>query len=384
MVEPIVQNATASVRPTVALRPAAVLLGVAVAALAALPALAEDWNPRLAAEYLDGRQKEWFAWPPAKAPGGPCVSCHTGATYLLARPVLRRALGEREPTTYEVGLARALRARLEKKDPKELFPAFATEPRASQAIGVEAVFSALFLTLEQPRSLRLSPSAEQAFERLWSLQIREGKAKGAWSWFDFNLDPWETPDSGFYGAALAALAAGSAPAEYRERAEVKQRVAELVAYLAREQQAQPLHNRLILLWASAKLPSALDRPARQTIIEDARRKQQPDGSWTLDGLGPWKEHAGAPSSTGGSSYATAVAALALEKAGVPTSDPGLTRALDWLRSHQDRTSGSWMAESMNKRYEPGSMQLRFMQDAATAFSVLALLEADTASGPAHP
>jgi hypothetical protein len=31
----------------------------------------------------------------------PCVSCHTGMTYLLARPVLRRALHESEPTTFE-------------------------------------------------------------------------------------------------------------------------------------------------------------------------------------------------------------------------------------------------------------------------------------------
>ena len=53
-----------------------------------------DWSPRLAAEYLEGRQKEWFAWPAAKAPGGPCISCHTGMTYLLARPALRKALGE--------------------------------------------------------------------------------------------------------------------------------------------------------------------------------------------------------------------------------------------------------------------------------------------------
>ena len=65
--------------------------------LTALPGLAGDWNPKLAAQYLDSRQKEWFDWGPAKRTGGPCISCHTGATYLLARPALRRALGETEP-----------------------------------------------------------------------------------------------------------------------------------------------------------------------------------------------------------------------------------------------------------------------------------------------
>jgi hypothetical protein len=32
--------------------------------LASMPAFC-DWNPQLAANYLDGRQKEWFAWPRA-------------------------------------------------------------------------------------------------------------------------------------------------------------------------------------------------------------------------------------------------------------------------------------------------------------------------------
>ena len=58
------------------------------------PLAGADWNPRLAAQYLDSRQKEWFAWPRANAGAKPCVSCHTGVTYLLARPALREALGE--------------------------------------------------------------------------------------------------------------------------------------------------------------------------------------------------------------------------------------------------------------------------------------------------
>src|SRR5437899_9389840 len=116
---------------------------IAVIILAAVPCY---WSPRLAAEYLDSRQKEWFAWPAAKSTGGPCVSCHTGLTYLLARPRLRRALGESEPTSYERGLLDGLRARVEKKSPSELSPG-AKEVFASQRFGVEAIFSALFLAL---------------------------------------------------------------------------------------------------------------------------------------------------------------------------------------------------------------------------------------------
>src|SRR5215467_1705042 len=80
-----------------------------VLALAA-QAWAADWNPKLAAEYLDGRQKDWFAWKQAQSASGPCVSCHTGLTYLLARPALRRVLREKEPTVYETGLLNRLRS----------------------------------------------------------------------------------------------------------------------------------------------------------------------------------------------------------------------------------------------------------------------------------
>src|SRR5215471_16514504 len=84
---------------------------------AAVPALAADWNPRLAAQYLDNRQKEWFDWPTANSNAKPCISCHTGMTYLLARPALRRALGEESPTTYETGLLASLRSRVDKREP---------------------------------------------------------------------------------------------------------------------------------------------------------------------------------------------------------------------------------------------------------------------------
>src|SRR5260370_34343766 len=190
---------------------------IAVVAVAVLPGLCGDWSPRLAAEYLDSRQKEWFAWPAAKAPGGTCLSCHTGMTYLFARPALRRALGESRPTSYETGLLDALRARVDKKEAKELFPAFAKEPVASQAVGVESILSALFLATDD--------AGRQAFERMWSLQNQDGKAKGAWAWFSLKLDPWEMPDSQFFGASLAALATGTTPAQYRNRPQIREKIA---------------------------------------------------------------------------------------------------------------------------------------------------------------
>ena len=86
-----------SVRPCLGVSPMVHRIALCLIATATLGAAA-DWNPRLAADYLDAREKEWFAFKPANAAGGPCLSCHTSMAYLLARPALRKALGEGEPT----------------------------------------------------------------------------------------------------------------------------------------------------------------------------------------------------------------------------------------------------------------------------------------------
>jgi squalene-hopene/tetraprenyl-beta-curcumene cyclase len=320
-----------------------------------VPGACGDWSPKLAAQYLDTRQKEWFDWPKANTGAKPCISCHTGTSYLLARPALRKALGEGAPTSYEAGLLSSLRDRVAKQ-----------EPPAAASLGVESVMAALFLGAES------SPAATQALDRLWVLQTREGKSKGAWNWFNLGLDPWEMPESNFYGATLAAMAVGGAPEEYRSRPEVKVRVADLVAFLRSEQETQSLHNRLMLLWASSKLPEALPAASRKAIVTEVWKQQQNDGGWTLASLGPFKTHEQAVPQQGTNAYATALAAFVLGRA--EGSSPKLTKALSWLRSHQDREGGYWSAQSMNHVYPEGSMESKFMTDAATAYAVLALVD----------
>jgi squalene-hopene/tetraprenyl-beta-curcumene cyclase len=311
-----------------------------------------DWNPKLAAQYLDSRQKEWFAWSQAASADGPCVSCHTGLPYLLARPALRRVLGETQPTLYETGLLNRLRAKAGAKPPGPLQ-------------GVETIFTALFLT----RDGADPPALQKAFDQLWLLQVRDGRLKGAWPWYSANLDPWETPPSLYYGTALAALAIGAAPQNFREVPEAQERLRSMEDYLHSGLQDRPLHSRMALLWASSKLPEILTPSARQALIDELQKKQAPDGGWTLESLGPWTPHPDAALSTGSHSYATAFSAYVLGQAGVPSP-----RALEWLRSHQDLRTGAWSAASMNKHYPAGSMEEKFLQDAATAFAALALIE----------
>jgi squalene-hopene/tetraprenyl-beta-curcumene cyclase len=343
-----------------------------IIALTALPVLGADWNPRLAADYLDAREKAWFAWPNAtRTEGGPCISCHTGIGYLMVRPELRRALKESQATSWEKGLMDGIRTRVDITDPLKFSKTLGASPRGARFVSAESIFAALFLTLENPAA----PETQRAFDRMWSLQIQDGKDKGAWQWLVTFGDPSSDDDATFYGASLAALAVGSTPAEYRKRPEVREHVAMLAAYFEAERQNQPLFDRLALLWASAKLPGILPDAARKSLIEETRGKQQADGGWTMASLGPWKEHPEATPAQGSSSYATGFAAIALQKAGVKPSDPAMARALAWLRSNQDRQGGYWAEDSMNKKYEADTMPAQFTRDAATSFAALALLEA---------
>ncbi len=294
----------------------------------------------------------------------------------MARPALRRALGEPEPTAFETALLDGLRARVDVTDANKLSLVVRKEPRASEAVGVESIFAALFLAMQDAGKPTLSPEAEKAFDRMWSLQKRGQDSPGGWAWFSLDRDPFEMPESQFYGVTLAALATAAAPVEYRNRTNVRDHVAALTAYLKREQQRQPMHNRLMALWAAAKLPEALPAPVQKGIIDELWRSQQADGGWPMGSLGPWAKHDTAPVSKGSDSYATALVAFILPQTGVRRDDQRLLRALDWLRAHQDRQSGSWAADSMNKVYPADSMQVKFMRDAATSFAALALLESE--------
>ena len=336
------------------------------AALLLLPVAAwcGDWNPKIAAQYLDGRAAEWAAWKPAAREGGACISCHTTLGYLLARPELRRKLGESSPTEWELGLLAGVRTRVASSLQKPPNPGLDN---------TQAVVAAFVLSLDdQRRGVGLSADTEAAFRDLWAKQRREGKDQGAWGWTDANLEPWEVPESPFFGAALAAVAVGAAPPSYQARPEIRQNLEDLRAYLREGRPHQPLANQILFVWASARMAGLATAAGRQEILDEVWRKQSEDGGWTLAALGPWRDRPNAPPAAAGSSaYATAWAAFLLRQIGLKPDEAHLGRALQWLRSHQD-PGGFWAAVSMNKRYEPASMQERFMRDATTAFAVIAL------------
>ena len=64
------------------------------------------------------------------------------------------------------------------------------------------VLGSLVIAMDDATRGKMSPEGEKAFERMWSIQLKDGADKGGWNWSDFDLDPWETKDSAYYGVAL--------------------------------------------------------------------------------------------------------------------------------------------------------------------------------------
>jgi squalene-hopene/tetraprenyl-beta-curcumene cyclase len=207
---------------------------------------------------------------------------------------------------------------------------------------------------------------------MWAEQLKTGEVKGAWAWLQFHNSPWEG-DSQYYGATLAAIAIGTAPGNYRSAPEIQDGLKALREYLAKERDSQILINRIMLLWASTKVPGLLTQAEQKSIIEESLAKQQADGGFSLSAfVGGWKRADGTALETKSDGYATGVVTLALQQAGVTRDRAELKRGLAWLNVNQDQTEGRWLAYSLNKTRDLSSDVGRFMSDAATAYAVLAL------------
>jgi squalene-hopene/tetraprenyl-beta-curcumene cyclase len=340
------------------------------------------WDQKAAAAYLDQRAGWWMEWPRAARDHGTfCVSCHTAVPYAMSRPLLRGMLAEQGPSANEQKLLNNVTKRVRLW--KEVAPFYTDADRgvykSVESRGTESVLNALILASYDASSDvpggRLSKDTLTAFENMWAEQQTTGDQRGAWRWLRFKNEPWEADDSDFYGAALAVVAVGTAPENYRAKLEIQNNLKLLREYLNRESAAQTSINRAVLLWASARVPGLLNPERRQSIINELVSKQQADGGWSLSSLvGDWKRHDGTPQEPESDGYATGLVTFALQQAGIPRTNAQLKNGLAWLARNQDKTRGSWQAYSLNKNVEHhiSPETALFMNDAATAYAVLAL------------
>jgi hypothetical protein len=250
---------------------------------------------------------------------------------------------------------------------------------AAASRGTEAVLNALILADEDARGGHLTAPTLQAFETLWTLQRASGAEAGSWDWTVFDNEPWEAADSVYYGATLAAIAVARAPEGYRDRAEIQRHVALLRDYLVRGEPNQTPLNKLNLLWAAQRLPGLASPALQQQIRDQIWPQQRADGGWSLGPLLPagWSRQDGTSSPSRSDGFATAFVALVMEEGGTSITDVRLAHALAWLSSNQSRWSGGWSSSSPNRSRRFWHMEAHFMDDAATAFAVMALTAAET-------
>lgn len=347
----------------------------------------KSWVPKTAAAYLDDRTGWWMEWSGAARDHGTfCISCHTALPYALARPALRSALAEQGLSTNERKLLDNVVKRVRLWNQIEpYYRDRGYDPKSTESRGTEAVLNALILARYDAERGQLDTDTRAALRNMWAFQQTSGSNAGSWPWLQFDQEPWEASDSAYYGASLAAIAAGVAPGNYLTSPEIRNGLERLRDYLQRQSPAQSTMNRIFLLWASTKLPGLLNREQQDAVIEEVLRRQQADGGWRLASvawrwkgwsvpslLGMWFRKDGTPLEGKSDGVATGLITFVLEEAGVPGENVQLQRGLSWLISNQDSAQGFWPASSVNRRRSKTSDTGRFMSDAATAYAVLAL------------
>ena len=354
---------------------------------------ANTWDPKTATRYLDSREVWWQKWPPAQMDRGTvCISCHTVVPYALVRPALRRELGENGMAPAEQVMLSSVKKRV--TDWSEVAPFYtdATDGpgKTEQSHATEAVLNAVILSSYDAAWGHLSPLTRVAFGEAWALQEKTGADAGGFKWQDFHLAPWESPESGYQGAALMAVALGDTPDNYASESGVRENLERLKQYLRRQYDAQPLMSKLYVLWASARITGLLTEAERMKLMSEITDLQLSDGGWALSSLDEqsrkhayldqWRRLTGTGESDG---CATGLVVQAMEVAGAEQHEKNLEQGLEWLQKHQ-LSDGSWWAKSLNAPGRDDSDVGRFMSDAATGYAVLALENAKRNSSNASP
>jgi len=360
--------------------------GAIMAASSASPVRAADatseqpaspgWDRQAAARYLDGREVAWQAWDRThKDRATYCISCHTQATYGMARPILRQDLGEAGPGRAEQVMLASIDKRVNQWAAMQ--PFYSDIPsgpgKEVESHNSESVLNAVILSSYDARAGHMTASTRLAFDNAWALQSKTGPDAGSWVWQNFHYGPWESTESQYHWAALMAVAVAKAADHYRDDPKAAPSVALLTGYLQSHYDAQPVLNKIVALWASQSYPGLLSPNQRARLVGQLTSLQHADGGWSLSELGPWARVDKTPLETRSDGYATALIVLVLEEIGAPRRPEfPLAKGRAWLLANQDKTTGAWTAWSVNKNRDPASMEGHFMSDAATSYAVLAL------------
>ena len=326
---------------------------IKVSAATSDEAKVEQVSLSLALDYLEHGTQVWNGQRK-------CVTCHTNGIYMTIRPALTEKLGK--PTESVRQFFVDTLKQLEGMEADTL----KQSTRPAQVIYIAAGLA----EWDKHVTKQLSPETERALALMFSIQ----KENGTWG----TLDCWPPYESdAFHEATVAAMAVAAAPDWLKnlKNESIGAKVELLKKYLRTE---TPPHDygRLLLLWASARMPDLLNASQRTELIEIVWKHQREDGGWSIrtfavpeawgkgNRAGRLKaepELANPPSD----GHQTGLAIIVLRESGIPATDPQLQKGVGWLKSNQ-RVSGRWWTKSLN------TDSWHFITYSGTAFPVLAL------------
>ena len=165
------------------------------------------WDKEAAAKYLDDRMDLWFEKARKLRTGQgntACASCHNTVPYVLARPALRKAAGMSQPTPQEAKLLDETLRRVDTYGSHEQI----IKGKEEQSRGTEAVLNLLILAGEDARQDRRCPVSRPA-KRSKSYGKSNVRTEPGIGWTS-GMSLTSPADSVYYGAALAAMAVGTA------------------------------------------------------------------------------------------------------------------------------------------------------------------------------
>ena len=165
------------------------------------------WDREAAAKYLDDRMDLWFEKARKLRTGQgntACASCHNTVPYVLARPALRKAAGMSQPTPQEAKLLDETLRRVDTYGSHEPL----VKGKDEQSRGTEAVLNLLILAGEDARQNRRAAQWADPQSARQSYGKSNVRMEPGIGWTS-GMEPYESSDSVYYGAALAAIAVGT-------------------------------------------------------------------------------------------------------------------------------------------------------------------------------
>ncbi len=348
VVRSVLASGAATSRAEEALEPVTWENAVAPAANTADEPVATGFSLARAVHFLDSAS---LTWQKEKK----CMTCHTNYLYLLARPAVDADVAAHDTV-------------------RRFAEQLVTErwPDQGPRWDAEVVMTAVMLALnDRATTGQLHPVTRQALDRIWTVQ----RENGGFNWLKCDWPPMEDDDH--FGATMAAIGVGAAPANYADSQAARGGLEKLRGYLLREPQPT-LHHELMLVWASNELDGLLSPSKRQETLAKLWPLQHADGGWGIAQLGPWpREDGSAQDLESSDGYGTGLAVFLARQCGVAADDQRLQNAVGWLKTHQ-RASGRWFTRSVHADGE------HFITHAGTALAVLAIRACDTDERAAAP